>query len=268
MEGSRVRRDLKCDRRGFEIEQGFDPNRYRLEWFVDSRGHHVEQRGERSWTRIPADLGGAANDAIFSLGGQQPDGDYNRPVVPRMVLPAGPSIVPNGGKDKRYRVGLREHPILFDLANTVDCSSLDDVDVAEASERALTFTSQWGFLSAPWHELPLSQFLQEAVGVRKAIETAKRHGRLRLGRPMRLAALTPVVQRDGRTIVYIRSLLAFCWWQLAIVYGDGNFYFCENPTCTTFGPYPEMGRPKAYCSDRCRKAASRAKAEEGPRGKR
>jgi hypothetical protein len=264
MDRGRIRRDLKYDRKGIVIENGFDPDRYRLEWWVDSRGHRLEHREKRSWTRIPADLGGSDNGAVFSLGGQLPDGDYVRPVVPSIAIPAGPCIVPNGGKDTRYRVGLGEHNILFALANTVDCSSLDDVNMAEASERALAFTDRWGFLSAPWHELPLSEFLKEAVRIRKAIEEAKRSGRLRFHRPMHLAALSPGIECDGRVLVRLRSLLAFCWWELAILYGDGNFYCCGNLQCTTFGPYPSTGRPNKYCSDRCRKAASRAIAKDGP----
>jgi hypothetical protein len=250
-----------------------------VDWPKDSKGYRIEYRDERP---IPA--GFVMDDATPME--RRPDGLY---------------IVGNSVKPSFYRATASRRDILFDLANTArypfrsveEEAALSDGVIAD---RVVTFVKTWGLLRKPpgftasGHtvepefppvpgvvglvvppEQSLSEFLQMAVDLRKALASPKE------ALPMsvhlsRCSGAHIAQEADERGSPYLlataRTLFDFCCMQFSVMVAiGGSYYCCANPNCRKFGPnpkveYPEIGgRPRKYCSEACDKVDYRLRAK-------
>jgi len=162
--------------------------------------------------------------------------------------PGGTYIVARGGKPKSYDIGLREHDVFLELANT-----------PHTPEGALAFTNKWGDLY-PSGELHLSEFLE----TRHSMAWSLTHSDATVKRSFRgfnFASLKIELEKRG-IVLRARTLLQFCWLErFHALEGGVDIYRCA--ACGTFLPIPKQGRPKKYCSNACKQAMFRKSKRNG-----
>ena len=184
----------------------------RLKWEVDKAGYDLIYREAKRGRTILAD---------------EPGGTY---------------IVARGGKPKSYDIGLREHDVFLELANT-----------PHTPEGVLAFTNKWGLLYA-FGELPLSAFVE----TRQSMEWSLTHSVATVRRSFRSFNFHRLkIELEKRGMVFrALGLSQFCWLErFHALEGGVDIYRCA--ACGTFLPIHKQGRPKKYCSNACKQAVFR-----------
>ena len=169
-------------------------------------------------------------------------------------------IVPRGGKPKSYEVGLREHSIFLDLANSARRSG---------PEAVLKFVSTWGQLHKARGFASLQSFIRYRDAVVRAIgprghDVSHLLGELSksLGSDSRYEVGSLRVRyfsKGGRSQLYLqaRTLAQFCALEL-LQARAGKIDVTACDACGVLLPIYKKGRPQRYCDDACKMVAYRA----------
>jgi hypothetical protein len=219
----------------------------RLIWHVDRDGYRIVRRQrpiyapvrERSDSDVPL------NEGLWRTGLAAVGHHYSWP----WDSDAMDFIVPRGGKPKHYETRLLEHPIFLDLANSRQSSTID--------EGVLEFVNKWGLLG------PLDQPLETFVKWRNTLiqsldlsptDIRKRFEDTSLGH---LTARFQVVRGGSIQLNFqAETLRQFCALEV-LQARAGHIDVTACGACNRFLPLHEKGRPKEYCSNKCKMVAYR-----------